>query len=218
MRAEILTGSYFLADTVDELSEAKLTVDNLDASKQVPLRAIVWADTRNRERFESCLDEDPTVAEYEHLVTIDGRERYSIEYAQDARDIQLYRGLVENGATVSYAAREPDNDGWLVHYTFPDRSRFTVFEELCTELGVELNINTVDRPGAPDWNERNTLTVEQCEALVKALETGYFDIPRKRTLAEIGDELGISRQAVSERLRRGQRRLIRQRLIGSDND
>jgi len=38
---------------------------------------------------------------------------------------------------------------------------------------------------------------------VLAYERGYFESPRKVTLAELGEELGITQQAVGSRLRHG---------------
>ncbi len=49
----------------------------------------------------------------------------------------------------------------------------------------------------------DTLTDTQQEALILAYERGYFESPRKITMAELGEELGISQQAVASRLRRG---------------
>jgi len=37
---------------------------------------------------------------------------------------------------------------------------------------------------------------------------GYFEIPREASTSDIGYRLGISAQAVSERLRRGHRKLV----------
>jgi predicted DNA binding protein len=218
MYAEIQTGSYFLADTLQNVSETQVSVDNLDATQQIPLRAIVWVDTTDHEKFEFELVEDPTVESYEQLTSANGRYRYSIEYDHDALDIQLYRTLVENEATVYYAARGPGDSGWLVHYTFPDRKRFAAFETTCTDLGVELDINTVAASSEPVTSPSisNKLTENQREAVLTALQGGYFQIPREMTLSDLGTELGITRQAASERLRRGNRRLIRQLILGED--
>jgi predicted DNA binding protein len=50
---------------------------------------------------------------------------------------------------------------------------------------------------------RDRLTARQRETLRLAHERGYFEIPREVTLDDLADELGVSNQAVSERLRRG---------------
>jgi predicted DNA binding protein len=47
------------------------------------------------------------------------------------------------------------------------------------------------------------LTDTQQEALVLAYERGYFESPREVTLEALGEELGISQQAVGSRLRGG---------------
>ena len=47
------------------------------------------------------------------------------------------------------------------------------------------------------------MTDAQQEALVLAYERGYFNTPRDVTMADLGEELGISQQAVASRLRRG---------------
>ncbi|MFC7027483.1 helix-turn-helix domain-containing protein [Halomicroarcula sp. GCM10025710] len=44
------------------------------------------------------------------------------------------------------------------------------------------------------------------------LRAGFFDEPRTATLEDVAAELGISRQAVANRLRRGHRALIREML------
>ncbi len=52
------------------------------------------------------------------------------------------------------------------------------------------------------------LTTEQREALAVAYRNGYFAVPRETTTAALAEKLGISGQAVSERLRRGYTRLV----------
>jgi predicted DNA binding protein len=59
---------------------------------------------------------------------------------------------------------------------------------------------------------RFDVTGEQREPHVLAHETGHFDIPRGTTTAGLAEELGISDQAVPERLRRGYSRLVEQLL------
>ena len=41
-----------------------------------------------------------------------------------------------------------------------------------------------------------------------AYERGYFESPREVTLEELGEELGITQQAVGSRLRNGNRHII----------
>ena len=48
------------------------------------------------------------------------------------------------------------------------------------------------------------LSPAQQEALALALERGYFEIPRQGSLIDLSEEIGISDQALSERLHRAQ--------------
>ncbi|MGA9401799.1 helix-turn-helix domain-containing protein [Haladaptatus sp.] len=64
---------------------------------------------------------------------------------------------------------------------------------------------TLDRVATDLAEEREEfgLTPEQRETLMLALERDYFDVPRGVTLGELADELGVTQQSVSERVRRG---------------
>lgn len=56
------------------------------------------------------------------------------------------------------------------------------------------------------------LTDPQVEVLLLAYDRGYFNSPRDVTMAELGDELGITQQAVASRLRRGIDRILGETL------
>lgn len=52
------------------------------------------------------------------------------------------------------------------------------------------------------------LSEGQSEALVAALDNGYYEIPRETTTAEVADELGIARRTFEEHLRRAENKLV----------
>jgi len=60
--------------------------------------------------------------------------------------------------------------------------------------------------------QRWDLTPAQEVALRTALEMGYFSVPREATASEVAAEIGISKSAFLERLRRGQATLFAQVL------
>jgi predicted DNA binding protein len=62
------------------------------------------------------------------------------------------------------------------------------------------------------------LSQEQREALVLALRRGYFETPSEVGLDELAEELDITRQALSNRIRRGNRNVLRKVLLTSAND
>ncbi|MFP4695916.1 helix-turn-helix domain-containing protein [Thiohalospira sp.] len=71
---------------------------------------------------------------------------------------------------------------------------------------------------AAPGGHRFGLSQEQREALLLGLRRGYFDTPSDATLAEIADELGISQQATSDRIRRGTKRVLAEALLSRAAD
>ena len=65
---------------------------------------------------------------------------------------------------------------------------------------------------------RFSLTDEQQDVLEIAFAKGYFDVPRGITLTDLADEIGISHQALSERLRRGQKSVLENTVILGNNE
>lgn len=58
------------------------------------------------------------------------------------------------------------------------------------------------------------VTPAQHETLRTAFEDGYFMVPRGTNLTTLSDQLGVSDQSVSERLRRAESKLLARTLIG----
>lgn len=107
------------------------------------------------------------------------------------------------------------NDQWHPRILYPDRDLFSRTHEFCEDHRLAFDIRSIwelerQPPG------RYGLTDEQYEALVEAYQRGYFEVPRGITLAELAEELGVSHQALSERVRRGTGTLVDDTLmIGS---
>lgn len=55
----------------------------------------------------------------------------------------------------------------------------------------------------------DVLTDKQREAVVLALDSGYYRRPREATLAHLADQLDITKSAVSQRLRTAERKIIK---------
>lgn len=95
---------------------------------------------------------------------------------------------------------------WAFRLRFHTCEDVSLFQRACREEGLSLDITSVHDlrksdigadagPGSPE------LTGAQREVVVAAIESGYFAVPRRTTLVEIADTLGISDQSVSERPR-----------------
>jgi predicted DNA binding protein len=94
-------------------------------------------------------------------------------------------------------------DSWSFRLRFPDHQQLSEFYRSCVEGGVDPDLHEVNSPLGPDGDSEDNITGAQREALLTALEEGYFEVPRKTTLQEVADQLDISDTALSQRLRRG---------------
>ncbi len=104
------------------------------------------------------------------------------------------------------------SDGWEFEVRGEGREDISDFREYCKENDISIDITAVHAL-LPIQGEGYELTDTQREALVLAYERGYFDSPRESSLEEIAEELGITQQSLSSRLRRGHRQLIAATLV-----
>lgn len=93
-------------------------------------------------------------------------------------------------------------------FDYIEKSRVEeVPDELIAEFSmnylVALNLLTI---------ELGKLTSKQLGLLRLALESGYYEWPRKINIVELSEELGISRAAVTKLLRRAEKRIIHSAL------
>lgn len=104
-----------------------------------------------------------------------------------------------------------DGDDWELMVSFPDAGRFSTFQGDTADDHVSDLVSVYD-PTEADTPDTD-LTDRQRETLATAYREGYFSIPRKVTLGDLADRLDVSDQAISERLRRGEAKLVREYLF-----
>ena len=101
---------------------------------------------------------------------------------------------------------------WYLRILYPNRDYLTKTNDYVREQGLTFDIAAVrGMQGEPIG--RHGLTEPQFEALTTASSAGYYEIPREADTQELAKELGISHQALSERLRRATNRLVEDALM-----
>jgi predicted DNA binding protein len=185
-------------------TDARIKLERTVATDPSRPSLFLWVEADDLEAFDAAARADPTVTDVEVLSEVDGKRLYSMQVT-DATEVVLYPEWVRLGAErlQSYYA-----DGWWhSRCRFPDRSAFAAYREFLESNGIEFRLKHL-YDGTQTTSDGATLTPEQRETLRLAYERGYFDIPRGVTTTELAAELGVSDQAVSERLRRGYARLV----------
>ncbi len=169
----------------------------------------ILVDAADPSSFETAMAADPTVEELECYAEFEAEVLFRFRVSE-ATDVVMYPLWVELGAD---QLESHWSDGWwYARKRFPDRDTVATYRERCEELGVEFELERVYTDERSAEAAGGPLTEEQREALVTAYEAGYFSVPREASMAEVADELGVSSQAVSERLRRAHQRLVEYHL------
>lgn len=158
--------------------------------------------------FAETLAANPAIDAVVHVPDEDDGDLYRITWTEDAADDLLELLIEHDGQVLAASAR----DGrWQFRLRFPSTALLADFQRTTTDVGVPLEVGrvyTAAESTDPDFG----LTAAQVDALVTAVETGYFRVPRGISTADLGALLGISDQAVSERIRRGVETLTRNAL------
>jgi predicted DNA binding protein len=138
------------------------------------------------------------------------------EYLMRAKWEQEYFGVLSAlaKANVVVLTGIGTKDEWRFEVRGESQEAIAAFREYCQENDIPIEITAVHAM-LPIQGEGYELTETQREALVLAYERGYFDTPREASLEEIADDIGLTQQSLSSRLRRGQRRLIGATLVSS---
>jgi predicted DNA binding protein len=185
------------------------------SSANARIHAFVWLlGPIDAVRLSASLDADPTVSSARPLLSTDDGTLYRIEFDPDGPSNRAYEALIDlHGSAI--AATTTDGT-WGVRVFFPSRDELSRFFDRCRRLGLEPALSAVTARHDVGDGAGFGLTESQHHTLVAAVELGYFDVPKEVSLVELAEHLGVSDQAVSERLRRGMQRLVANTLLADD--
>ena len=138
-------------------------------------------------------------------------ESPDFEYTDEAKTISP----VISNANGVVLDMENDGNAWLITVWMPDRGKLVDLWDYAEANGVEIDLLQVNEYASVIETAAG-LTDNQREALLFALDAGYFEEPRDVTLGEVAAGLGISQPAASGLLRRGIKRLVVSSLVDEE--
>mgnify|MGYP006274258677 FL=1 len=175
----------------------------------------VWATGEEFAAFEANVKESEAVSELYALDKVGDRALYRIRWREP--HVGLVEVLGETGATILEA--RGNGDRWQFRLRFSNHDKLSAFYNRCTDNDFPVHIDrTYTLTESTERGHRLGLSGDQREALVLALERGYFDTPRRSTLVDLADELDITQQALSDRVRRANEKVLRSVLLSSAAD
>ncbi|WP_254769307.1 helix-turn-helix domain-containing protein [Salinilacihabitans rarus] len=186
----------------------------VELERIVPARDVVipyfWVRGTAVDDVERAFTEHPGVKQIEFIDAVEDESLLRVEWAVDYDDVLT--ALTETKVALIEAVGT--NTQWTFEIRGDARSDIVAFQSRCRELDIPTTLTELHALTPVETASEAALTEKQQEALVLAYDRGYFESPREVTMEDIGDDLGISEQAVASRLRRGIKRVLGSTLTG----
>lgn len=180
----------------------------------VPLREgripFLWATGEDFDDFERHLHNSDIVKDAEAVTRVGDSVLYRTEWYTDKE--AFLNGVADANGTIMEAHGD---SSWSFTVRFRSHRDLTQIHQFFQAHDFPVHIERIaslDEEAGTKYELG--LTPEQRDAVTLAVENGYFAVPRETQLDEIADELGITPQAASERVRRATETVLRKALIG----
>lgn len=188
---------FALGRTLEAVSGVAIELESMVplGGRPVPF---FWVHDSSREEFEANLTEEDAIRDVTRVDELDGKTLYALDWTLEQDE--LFRGIQEQDAQILGATGTVVD--WEFELRFPSHGALSDFQRYCNQERIGVTVRRIYNPTRPGTGPWFGLTPIQRETLLLAVEKGYYDIPRGCSTIELGEALGISDQAVTERLRR----------------
>lgn len=207
----IPTSQFALSETFDVMPDATVETVRVAAHSPESVMPFVRASSSAPGELDRALEADSTTRRVTNLSRAENCGLYRVTWGgQVQRAIETFV-QAEGSLLGAYG----ESDRWTLRLLFPDQSSVSETYNHWRDRSIDPSIQRVN--GVSDVVDYNGIDLSSCqhETLVHAFEMDYYDVPRGITLDGLAEELEISHQALSERLRRGHRNLIATTLCDS---
>ena len=205
---EFTLANPILETTRRSVPDVELEVEDEQPISDESSRLIFWgrgteADLR---RFEEEMPNDPSITDYEFFSDISERRLFRVSLSPAGERGLTYVEAIDMGITFLQILAKGDHVEYRAQ--IPDRDALVEYRNLCEERDLSFNLRRLYRSDDDDTAGYD-LTDRQQEVLLRALELGYYEVPREISTEELAAEFDISSQALSALLRRGHDALLR---------
>lgn len=180
----------------------------VELERIIPARDVVipyfWVRGRHVDDIEGAFDAHPGIKRIRLVDSVEDEYLLRVEWAVDYDDVLTALTETEIALIEAFGT----NRNWTFEIRGDARRDIAEFQTRCRELGIPIALTELHAITPVETATEAALTDTQQEALELAYKRGYFESPREVTMADLGNELGISPQAVASRLRRGIKRIL----------
>ena len=203
--------SFPFGKTLVSMPDIEMEVDQIVPTDESAL-PFFWVRGCDPEAFLAAAEAEPDVEDTRELETVGETALFRAKWNPSAGVIE---GLQELDATIVESVGTAES--WRFEVRTADRPAFSQFRDVFESEGIEIDLARIyDLEDVVD-GQRDALTDDQRETLLAAYHAGYYETPRETTQAELGEHFGITSRAVSDRMRRGVRNLVRDTLLSRDD-
>lgn len=175
---------------------------NIELNAMVPLgeQAVPLFSVYNdgHQTFQDRVQDHPSVESLQIVSSHEDETVFALDWNVE-RDL-FFQGIMEAGAHLLSA--KGSKETWEFELRFPDHEALSEFQEYCQHGHIPLDVGRIYNPTRPGSGQWYGLSSTQKDTLIRAVEGGYYSIPRQMSTEDLANEFGISDQAVTERLRR----------------
>lgn len=206
------SGAFCLGESLQSLPSVSVELDRLVAHSPEYVMPFVWILNADGDDFDEALADDLTVESAEITDRFEDATLYQFTWTGTVSE---RLGLILDHTGVILEARG-SGDEWRLRVRFGSRGHFGEFRRHFQRFGA-VTLHSMLPPQTPGGMTFG-VSSKQREALLAAMDGGYYDAPRTTATEELAQRFDISQQAFSGRLRRGVRTLVGNTLDRHRND
>ncbi len=138
----------------------------------------------------------PSVFEFSLLE----KEEHRVKFNVKTKDPYLLYGVIKCGVLVNFPVNVREGNAyWRLIAT---RERIDELLTLFDERQINYELLRIGNAPYEITDEKYKLSLEESEVLERAINSGFFEVPRKISLEELANQLGKSKSALSVMLRK----------------
>jgi predicted DNA binding protein len=218
VEARLPADQFALEQTLSGVPGATFEIVRLVANGTDRLMPFLWATADDPDALVDALEADPSTENIEMLTELTDEFLFRMEWMAHIR-IMVYIMIEEEGTILDAYGK---NERWELRILFPEHDSVSATHEFCDDYDIDLEFGRVYQLSESLRRGQYGLTDDQYDTITDAFEAGYYEVPRDVTLTDLAAENDVTHQALSERIRRGHRMLIRNTLRpeveGADDD
>jgi predicted DNA binding protein len=138
----------------------------------------------------------PSVIEFSLLEQDEHRIKFNVK----TKDPYLLNAVIRCGVLVRFPVNV--EDGYAFWQLVSSRERIDEFLTILEKKGIKFELLKIIGSDYDFTDEGSELNPEQIKILDRAIELGFFDIPRKISLEELANDIGKSKSTLSVLLRK----------------